>query len=1208
MQWTKNQQKVIDARNKNLLVSAAAGSGKTAVLVERILSRITDPVSPVDVDRLLVVTFTKAAAAEMRERVSNAIYKRIKENPNDYHLRKQQLYISNAMITTIDSFCLQVVREHFYQIELDPGFRIADQAEIKLLQGDVVKELLESRYEAADSSFLQFVESYVPGRRDAEIEEMILNIYSFSMSYPWPSEWLDACEAQYNDSTEQDRMDTPWMQYLNGYLNQLLAEITGMIKQALCIAQEEDGPNHYVPMLQSDLVMAEAVQAADFDERVRLLAGQSFMTLARKTVNEVDPDKKKQVMDLRNAVKKRFKQLAGKYYFQQSERMWEELKVSGKNAAVLLDLVREFTQRFQMAKREAGIVDFSDLEHFALDILVERTENGSFCPTEIAKAYSRQFEEVMIDEYQDSNFVQETILQSVSGMESGQHHMFMVGDVKQSIYRFRLARPELFLEKYHTYGTEDTVNQKIILDQNFRSRTQVLDMVNQLFYHCMTRAVGGIDYDAEHALYPGADYYETAGKEMEAELLLVETDGEADGKMEEAGGEVSSEEEETLGNKQLEAHAVAERISRLIEEQFPIYDKRTGKTRPCTLGDIVILLRSPKGYGDIFAEVLMAQGIAAICESRTGYFDSIEVVTVLNLLTVIDNPNQDIPMAAVMLSPIGRFSDSELAEITCDCRKHQFLYLAEELRQSHHPKAGILWERLERYRAMVPITPIYDLITYILEDTGYSYYAAALPSGTQRIANLEHLKQRAVAYEETQYRGLFHFIRYIQKIKEYEADAGETTAAEDMENAVRIMSIHGSKGLEFPIVFVSGLSKPFNKLDLTKRVVMEPDLGIGLDYRNPVTRQKGDTLIRQAIAAKIKMESMGEELRILYVALTRAREKLILTGNVKNAAQTMEKWNSGIQPQEPTISFQMLTEAQCFLDWIGSSYMKNRIKAALSVTVVSGVQLAAGVLAEQSSRSVRYAALTHWNTEQIYDAQSHAYLQEQAAYCYPYAAGQHIPIKYSVSDLKLAHMQDLEAEEFVYPQTEKEEQKHAEDVPDFIQGKKPLTGAGRGTAYHRIFELLDFQKNWSKSDLQVWLQELSEQGKLSALEAKAVKAEDFVRFSRSELYIRMRTADEAGRLYREQPFVMGIPANTVDSTYPQSETILIQGIMDAFFEESDGLVIVDYKTDRVETAKQLRDKYELQLDYYGKALTQITGKNIKERILYSVHLQETISC
>ncbi len=1189
MNWTENQKKVIEARNKNLLVSAAAGSGKTAVLTERIISRITDPVSSVDVDHMLVVTFTKAAAAEMRERIANALYQKLQEHPENKRLRRQQMYLANAMITTIDSFCLQVVREHFYQADLDPGFRVADREEIQLLKSDVVKDLLESRYQEAEPDFIQFVESYVPNRNDTELEDMILHLFDFSRSYPWPSRWLNHCISQYTLET-----DTAWVQYLNRYLDALLKEIAEMAERAAEIANEADGPNHYLPMLEADRAFIRQLGDAGFDERAKLLSSLSFMKLAAKEVNEVKPEKKEQVKRLRDAVKKKLSVLAEKYYFQTESEMQKDLEISRKNVGLLVQLTEEFSLRFQATKQEAGIVDFGDLEHYALEILTEQDEAGNWRPTEIARAYSSQFDEVMIDEYQDSNLVQETILRSVSGEEEGRHHMFMVGDVKQSIYRFRMARPDLFLEKYLTYTETGTENQKIILDQNFRSRIQVLDMVNSLFYHCMVNTVGGIDYDAGQALYPGADYY-TPSDTMQAELLLLETG--------ETGNPETEEEtpaEESYNNKQLEAHLAAKRIRELIDSGFQVYDKETGRTRSCRYGDMVILLRSPKTYADAFMEILMAQGIPVACESGSGYFDSVEVVTVMNLLTVIDNPYQDIPLAGVLLSPIGGFTNEELAMLSHE--NEAAPYLAEALMQSEMPKAEKFTARLSRYRDMVPFTPVYDLITYILADTGYEYYVAALPSGTQRTANLEQLKQRAAAYESTQYRGLFHFIRYVEKIRENALDDSEAAIAEQTGNAVRIMSIHGSKGLEFPIVFVSGLSKPFNQMDMRKALAAEPDLGLGIDYRNPETREKGDTLIRQAICTKMKMEMLGEELRILYVALTRAREKLILTATVKNAEKKLNQWKDQTNPGGRTISFQMLTEAQSFLDWIGCSYLKDPGASSLEMHVASGEELARGILEKQEERGIRKAVFAHWDAERVYDAETNAYLREYMAYHYPYADYQHIPVKYSVSDLKRASMQDPDAETIRYEKPESGKQ------PAFVQKKTPVSGAERGTAYHRIFELLDFKHAQTTEEIADWLLELTERKLLSGSEQLSVQPQDFSDFMNSELYARMRTAELAGNLYREQPFVIGIPANEVNDSYPAEEIILIQGIIDAYFEEQGELVLVDYKTDCVESAEQLRNQYGIQLEYYAKALTQLTGKPVKERILYSVQLQESIFC
>ena len=826
--WTTEQQQVIDLRNRNILVSAAAGSGKTAVLVERIVKIITDKNHPVDIDHLLIVTFTNAAAAEMRERIGNAIEKALDEQPEDEHLLRQLTLIHNAQITTIDSFCLYVVRNHFHEIDLEPNFRIGDEGELKLLREDVLGRVLEQNYEEPSEAFSDFVEGYASGRTDAALNEMILQLYEFSRSYPWPEKWLDSFVGAYRIENREELDRAEWLAPLTQNIRFVLKDCEQLLKQALAVTQQDDGPDMYEKAVRSDLEKYESLsKLTSFCELSVALSDIKYDRLASSRGFEGDPDKLELVKSLREQAKDVVKKLCKQYFFCSPEMMIEQLERTEPMLEEVVRLTKQFAEEFAAAKRRKNLVDFHDVEHFALQILVdEETEKAK----KTAEEFRDTFEEIMIDEYQDSNEVQETLLRSISREERGENNIFMVGDVKQSIYRFRLARPELFMKKYDSYSLEESTTQRIDLHKNFRSREEVLTCTNDIFYKIMVRSLGNVEYDAEAALYPGASYPVSA--DFTPEILLADSNDEL------------LEDTELSDKKTLEAKIVAEEIRHLMKTQ-PVTNKATGELRAARYSDIVILLRSLSGWADSLVEVLNGNGIPAHTVSSTGYFSTVEVQTVLSMLRLLDNPRQDIPMAAVLRSPMAGLTDEELAVLRLEDGSVPFheavLELAEglyeedgqkeisdseadrkqgrnadEKTENHieitaHRKLLKFYKKYKQLRQLVPDTPIHELIEIILRETGYGHYVAAMPAGNRRTANLNMLLEKAAAYEKTSYKGLFHFVRYIDELQKYDVDFGEADMVGENEDVVRIMSIHKSKGLEFPIVIVSGMGKNFNK-------------------------------------------------------------------------------------------------------------------------------------------------------------------------------------------------------------------------------------------------------------------------------------------------------------------------------------------------------------------------------------------------------------
>lgn len=849
MGWTTEQEQVIAARNCNLLVSAAAGSGKTAVLVERIITRLIEGEDPLNVDQLLVVTFTEAAAAEMKERIRGAIEKKLEEEPENIHLQRQATLIHHARITTIHSFCLSVVRDYFHTIDLEPGFRTMEEGERKLLMQEVMEELLEEEYRKGEASFTDFVEMAATGRDDRKVEELILNLYEFSRSNPDPETWLCDSIQSYEEAENQPWDSLPFVKLALEQTWASLEDLEQSLVYAKSVCEDTDGPAAYEAAIVSDIERIRKLRKAEsFQKLQEALSGLSFDRLATNRDQSVSEEKIQTVKSLRDQVKKELTSIRDQFFYEIVEELRGDLRRAKPFVQELVRLTVAFGQAFEAKKQSQGVIDFGDMEQYALRIL--RKE-------EIAEEYRNKYEEIMIDEYQDSNLIQETLLTQISRVNRGKYNVFMVGDVKQSIYRFRLSRPELFMEKYETYGIEaDGPKRRIDLHKNFRSRREVLDAVNYLFYQIMTKALGRVEYDEQAALYVGARFEEKPG--FDTEVLLIE-------------------EGDSLESKELEARAVAARIKEL-KAGMVIFDKESGTCRSVAYRDIVILLRSLKGWTDIFSNVLNEEGIPTFCGTKEGYFQTREISLLLDYLKILDNEKQDLPLTAVLASCFGGLTSEELARIRCAYPQGPFYQAAMDYaRERKDPKLCAFFAQVHAFRKQVPYTAIHELLETIVSVTGYRDYVLALPGGVQRRANLDMLIEKAKAYESTSYKGLFHFLRYVEQLRKYQVDYGEANTSDEMGDAVRLMSIHKSKGLEFPVVIVAGMGKRFNTQDIHSQMVIHQDLGIGVDAVYLKERMQAPTFLKKMIQNETRLENLGEELRVLYVALTRAKEKLILT-------------------------------------------------------------------------------------------------------------------------------------------------------------------------------------------------------------------------------------------------------------------------------------------------------------------------------------------
>ena len=1248
VQWTKEQQEVIRLRDRNILVSAAAGSGKTAVLVERILSKITDNTHPADIDRLLIMTFTRAAAGEMKERISAVIEKALGEDPDNEHLQRQTTLLHTAQITTIDGFCAYIIRNYFHLIGLDPGYRTADEGELKLLRGDVVKALLEEHYAQKDEKFQKFVECFATGKSDENLGDLIQKLYEMAMSNPFPEEWLQKCLGDYRIESLEELRETEWMKMLWDAVGDELQEAELLIREARNVCAEADGPYLYEDALNSDLILVrdlqELAEKRDYNGTVKVLVKPAFARLSTKKALDVEEQKKQRVKELRDEEKGILKELGQRYFQSSEEEILEMIRYVREPIEMLIELTIQFMEQFGMAKREKNILDFTDMEHFALQILMTK-EGEEIHMSQAARELSAKYDEVLVDEYQDSNFVQELLTTAVSGWINQKKNIFMVGDVKQSIYRFRLARPELFMEKYKSYSTEEAKEQRIDLHKNFRSRAQVLESVNFIFRQIMGEDLGGVTYDKDAALYPGASFPEGESEEfVKTEVLLIEKDREELADVQEsadAGAQGSQMELENQNAQELEALAIAQRIQEIVGKE-QIVDKETREYRPVEYGDIVILLRTAYGWAETFREVLASQGIPVYCTSRTGYFSALEIVTVLNYLKVCDNPLQDIPLMGVLRSPIVGCTSQELAELRIHYPKG-LLYESLTAYVGESSKTDFLTEKdflklklsnflqlLEKVRNMAAYTPVHELILYVLKETGYGNYARALPGGEQRFANLTMLVEKAMDYEKTSYRGLFNFVRYIEQLQAYEVDYGEVNLTGAGNTAVEIMTIHKSKGLEFPVVFVAGMGKQFNFQDMNAGLLLHPELGIGADAVIPEKRVIASSLNKQIIRRQLLKESLGEELRVLYVAMTRAKEKLILTGTVGKLEKQMVSLSRFLDEEEELLPLGTRIKAKNYWAFVLPALVRHRAMSELlgeygilmkkqkgiyddvSDFVIKKVtvrQMTEKAVILQAGNQMQEEYLKNWDADQVYDKEVREEIEKRFSFVYPYKYLEDIPVKVSVSDLKKRSWHDeSELEENISVSAEEQEEEQEAPVPAFMAEKQEeYKGAARGTAYHRVMECLDYAEADTEEQLRAQLKRLLESQKMTEQEAECIRIRDIRRFVESGLGQRMKKAAMKKHLYREQPFVIQRNASMLDDGW-KNETVLVQGIIDAYFMEEEEIVLVDYKTDRVKRGQEqkLIDLYHVQLEDYARALERMTGKRVKEKIIYSFTLQKEI--
>lgn len=1221
-QWTNEQIQAITEKGCNLLVAAAAGAGKTAVLVERIIQKITDTSTPVDIDRLLIVTFTNAAATEMRERIADAIAKVLEEHATSSNVQRQLTLLNKASIMTMHSFCLEVIRSNFQSISIDPGFRISDATEATLMKLEILNDLFEDLYETESGyeDFLELLECYGGNRDDLVLQGMVLNLYDFIQSSPWPDTWLQEMTDAYDVQDGLDFGETIWGKVLLESVTTALTGLQEMLEQALVMIKDTEGLERYISVYEDDanhieelLALSKMENHAKWDilfETVQSVMFKRLPTAAKET----DEQAKEHVKRIRDNVKGEIKRLKESVFLTNSEDTLRDIKTLYPLIQCLTQLVSEFGKRYAAKKSKKSIVDFNDLEHFCLEILSDRDEQGHHTSSKVADSYRERFVEILVDEYQDSNEVQETIVRMISKVDIGTPNVFMVGDVKQSIYRFRQAKPELFLEKYHAYSMEQgEFYRKILLFKNFRSRKEIVDAVNFIFKQIMSLRVGELDYTDQEALYPGAAFEENKRANTvvggSVELHLVQTaeredptlkdkeDKDSENEEELPAQEEGHEEEEMLDSIQCEARVVAKKIQELLlpdkeGRMFQVFDAKRKEYRNVKYRDIVVLLRTTKNWSTIFMEELTQQGIPAFADTGTGFFKTTEVQVVLSLLQLIDNPQQDIPLLSVLRSPVVAFTTDELAELRLTDRKVS-LFDALQLFATTSEGATLgktqsFLRELQRWRDMSLYMSTDQLLWQLYTQTGYFATVGALPAGQQRQANLQILFERARQFEETSYKGLFNFINFIDRLKDNKGDMGSAKILGENDNVVRIMSIHKSKGLEFPVVILSGCGKKFNLQDMNKSILLHQELGFGPDFVDHRRRISYPSLPKQAIREKIKIETLSEEMRILYVAMTRAREKLIITGAVRDVAAALTKWD-----RLDTI------KGGRFLDWIGPVLLQH-ITQSKNLVDPSNWKIRiwnkTEVVSTPITREKDETTLVQWLKDLDAHKEAKEYSEEitrRLGWEYPYQEISKVPAKVSVSELKRRFDTELLEGSQAFPEYLPVMMKK----PMFMEEKKGPTSAEMGTAVHFVLQHLDF----SRQDIDVQINEMVTKQLLTEQQSKYVSVPKIQRFLESPLGKRLLAS---GSVSKEVPFNMEIPCHelysNIQSEVSQGETLLLQGVIDCYFEEADGLVLLDYKTDYVSDGKveMIRERYKLQLAYYARALEKLTGKKVKEKVIY----------
>ena len=1224
MNWTKEQSQAIYQKGSNILVAAAAGSGKTAVLVERIINKIIK--EKIDIDRLLVVTFTNAAASEMRERILNSIYKIIEsEETKDEeiinHLQRQITLLNKANICTIDSFCLDVIKNNFFEIEISPNFRIADTAEIDLLKQEVLEKIFEEKYENHDEDFEKLIKTYTSYRDDTPLKDLILKIYTYIESNPFPLEWLETQIEKFNiKDAKQDFSKTIWGTILLQNMKEELEDCIKKLKSENLRLSVDKELETYEKTITSDIQQLEMVMGNldSWDKAYNLVNNVEFLKWpsSRKITN---PEKDR-AKSIRDKIKKSFTSKKDKIFTSNSEEANIDLLEMYEILVNLKNLIKDFDEEFKKSKKEKNIVDFSDVEHFALQILIKE-KDGKYESSDIAKKYQEKFTEIAIDEYQDSNLVQEYILTSIS---KG-NNIFMVGDVKQSIYKFRQAMPDLFLSKYKEYDeiTSNEKGLKIKLFKNFRSRKNVLDLTNLIFENIMGQKLGEIDYTEEEYLNLGANYKESNEDLLsEIDILdITEEEQNTNDNFEKEEEQEENEELERIEDIELEAKFVAEKIRELLDNNFQIYDNKKEEFRKIQFRDIVILLRSTKNKANIFEKELIKQNIDVYSDTSSEYLESYEIQVIMDLLKIIDNPYQDIPLVHVMLSSIGMFTDDDLLEIRL-CDSHDDFYttmlksrlsVSKDLKE----KIEIFLEKIENFREKNQYMDLDELIWTIYEETGFLNYVALMPNGNLRTANLKMLFERAKQYENASFKGLFNFINFIERVKLGSGDLGAAKLIGENENVVRIMSIHKSKGLEFPIVFLSCSGSSFNMMDLNADILLHQNIGIGVKYIDYDKQIKYDTISKLALREKLLEENLSEEMRILYVALTRAKEKIYITAIKKDFNKDKEKMQELVDIynlEDGKINPILIKKYKKYIDWVLLVYLYNiqKSKEIMKLNIIKKSDIIKDLKIEEN-QDIDVFKLLEENSNNVTEEQI-IELKNKLAFEYKYKELSELPSKESVTNIvhknigkDNIHLKIEDSKDFIEEEDNDEEIIKEFPRPKFLTGteEEKITAAKKGTLVHLCMKNLDFGREYELEDIQKLIQGLKEKGIITEKEEEAINPYIILKFTKSVIWQDLKEAKE---YHKEEPFYINVLANDVIQT-DMDENILVQGIMDLYYiNKNDELILLDYKTDFAVQGEEenLINRHKAQLMLYKQALENALDRKVDKVYIYSTGLGKEI--
>ena len=1201
VKWTNEQKQAIEEKGSNILVAAAAGSGKTAVLVERIINRILN--DKIDIDKLLVVTFTNAAASEMRERILDAIYKKIEEDPSNIELQRQITLLNKASICTIHSFCLDVIRNNFYEINISPNFRIGDTAEIELLKQETLDDLFEKKYFEEDEDFLKLVDTYTGYRGDEPLKELVMEIYKFIQSSPFPRKWLEEKVEEFNiKDLSLDFAKTKWGKLiLEEYEKNIEETILGLknVKQDLDSNPELE---KFSQVIRLDLENLELLKAnLDSWDKVYELS-QRFSFTKWPVDRKIQSSIKDEAKEKRDKINKKFKGIKDKIFIYTSKEAIQDLQEVYEILNLLKKVVLEFEETYGKVKLERNVIDFNDIEHLALKILLKE-EDGKYVPTEVAKKYKDKFEEIAIDEYQDSNMVQEYILTSISKGNK----IFMVGDVKQSIYKFRQAMPELFLGKYEKYKLkkDKTENDdlKIQLFKNFRSRENILSTSNLVFQEIMSKKLGDVEYNEDEYLNLGANYpdienVDFAGK-TEIDVINLNKN------------QIEEETEDTENNERiedsiLEAKYVAKKIQELINSNYYVFDKKQGY-RKITYKDIVVLLRSTATLAPIYEKEIADLGMPVFSDTSSEYLNSVEIQTIISVLKIIDNPMQDIPLVTVMRSMIGGFTDNDLIEIRLadkNCNFYESILKAQvQVSEELRIKINNFLEKIENWREANEYLNLDELIWKIYLDTGYYNYVGLMQNGKLRQANLKMLFERAKQYESASFKGLFNFINFIDKLRLSSGDLGSAKIIGENEDVIRIMSIHKSKGLEFPVVFLSSTGKKFNMQDLNKKVLLHQDIGLGPIYTNYEKKIEYPTLAKEAIKIVSKREILAEEMRVLYVALTRAKEKLVITGIEKDVNDSIDSKQKELEiykdSTENKMNPSLVAKYKSYIDWIELVYLKNKDKDIMKFNIINKKDILKDKAEEKESdidilKEIKNRATSKENMDKI---------KQELEWKYKYEESVELPSELSVSKIK-------ELKNNKQRQNYNQNHNHNQEVsfakPNFLIEKTELTGAEKGTIMHLCLQKLNHKEEYDLEKLKRMVKSLVEKEIILPKEAESVNYNKILEFLKSDIWKEMK---EAKLVEQEKPFYFNIKANEIYDVKSE-EDILVQGIIDLYYiNKNDELVLVDYKTDYVENndEESLKEKYDIQLAIYKKALEKALDRKVDKVYIYSTWLARVIT-